>query len=80
MKKTKMKIVLDEEEQEISEAIDLAIDKGILKSVENLERECSFAKEAALNYLRENATEDLLSCIASVNNTINPVTILKSEG
>ena len=44
-------IELDEEEQEITEAID----KGKLKSVANLKEELAFAKEAAANYLRKDA-------------------------
>lgn len=56
MKKKKRDIFdvkLDEYEQEISDAIDQAIDKGGLKSVENLEQELAFAKEAAANFLRK---------------------------
>ncbi len=48
-------IELDEEEKEISEAIDEAIDKGQLKSVENLEEELTFAREAAANYFKKDA-------------------------
>ena len=46
-------IKLDEEEQEISQAIDQAIDKNELKSVDNLEEELALAKEAAANFLRK---------------------------
>jgi predicted DNA binding CopG/RHH family protein len=48
-------VELDEEEKEISEAIDKAIDKGQLKSVDNLEEELVFAREAATNYFRKDA-------------------------
>ena len=44
-------INLDEEEQEISDAIDA----GKLKSVPNVKEEISFAKKAAANYFRKNA-------------------------
>ena len=46
-------VKLDEYEQEISDAVDEAIDKGTLKSVDNLEEELVFAKEAAANFLRK---------------------------
>lgn len=46
-------VKLDEEEQEISQAIDQAIDKNELKSVDNLEEELALAKEAAANFLRK---------------------------
>ncbi|MFT3741558.1 MAG: hypothetical protein QM752_02625 [Gammaproteobacteria bacterium] len=56
MKKIKNNMIkLDEEESEISKAIDVAIDKGILKSVNNLEEELEFSKKAASNYLRKDA-------------------------
>lgn len=56
MKNTKNNMInLDEEEQEISKAIDLAIEKGTLKSVDNFEEELAFAKKAASNYLRKDA-------------------------
>lgn len=48
-------IPLDEEEQEISEAIDKAIDKGKLKSVDYLKKKLAFAREAATNYSRKDA-------------------------
>lgn len=44
---------LDQEEQEISDAVDQAIDKSKLKSVDNLKKELAFAKEAAANYFRK---------------------------
>jgi predicted DNA binding CopG/RHH family protein len=46
-------IDLDSEEQEISHAVDQAIDKSKLKSVDNLKEELAFAKEAAANYFRK---------------------------
>lgn len=46
-------IKLDEEEQKISDAIDQAIDRDELKSVDNLKEELAFAKEAAKNFLRK---------------------------
>jgi predicted DNA binding CopG/RHH family protein len=58
MKKRKHDIYdvkLDEEEQEISDAIDQAIDQGKLKSTDNLEEEMAFAREAAANYFRKDA-------------------------
>jgi predicted DNA binding CopG/RHH family protein len=48
-------VKLDEYEQELSDAIDTAIDRGELKSVDNLEEQMAFAKEAATNYFRKNA-------------------------
>ena len=57
MKKVKKKkpdvfdVTLDEEEREISEAIN----RDKLKSVANLAEEVAFAKAAAANYLRKNA-------------------------
>jgi predicted DNA binding CopG/RHH family protein len=45
----------DEEEKEISEAIDKAIDKGKLKSVDHLKEKLTFAREAAVNYSRKDA-------------------------
>lgn len=56
MKKQKRDIFnvkLDDYEQEISDAIDQAIDKGELRSVDNLEEELAFAKEAAANFFRK---------------------------
>lgn len=56
MKKKKNDIFnskLDPEEQEISDAVDQAIAKGKLKSVDNLKEELAFAKEAAANYFRK---------------------------
>jgi predicted DNA binding CopG/RHH family protein len=56
MKKRKHDIFdvkLDDYEQEISDAIDQALDKGELKSVANLAEELAFAKEAAANFLRK---------------------------
>ncbi|MCE3239081.1 MAG: hypothetical protein K0R24_2062 [Gammaproteobacteria bacterium] len=44
---------LNQEEQNISDAIDQLIDKGKLKSVNNLKEELTFAKEAAANYFRK---------------------------
>ncbi len=58
MKKRKHDIFdveLDEEEQEISTAIDQAIDSGKLKSIDNLEEEMAFARSAATNYFRKDA-------------------------
>lgn len=46
-------VELDEYEQELSDAIDQALDKGELKSVSNMEEELAFAKEAAANFLRK---------------------------
>lgn len=46
-------VKLDEEEQEISHAIDKAIDRNELKSVDDLEKELALAKEAAANFLRK---------------------------
>ena len=54
MKKRKF-IELDNEEQEISNSIDQAIDKGELKSVDNLEEEIALAQEAAATYFRKDA-------------------------
>jgi len=48
-------VELDEEEKEISDAIDKAIDEGCLKSVENLEEELAFARQAAANYFKKDA-------------------------
>ncbi len=56
MKKKKHDIVafgLDQEEQDISDAIDQLIEKGKLKSVNNLKEELAFSKEAAANYFRK---------------------------
>lgn len=56
MKKRKHDIFdvkLDDYEQEISDAIDQALDKGELKSVTNSEEELDFAKKAAANFLRK---------------------------
>lgn len=58
MKKRKRDIFdvpLDEEEQEISDALDKAIDKGKLKSVKHLKEEVAFAREAAARYFRKDA-------------------------
>lgn len=46
---------LDEYEQELSDALDHSIEKGKLKSVDNLKEEMDFAKEAAANYFRKDA-------------------------
>jgi predicted DNA binding CopG/RHH family protein len=48
-------VTLDAEEKKISEAIDKTIENGELKSVENLQEELSFAREAAANYARKDA-------------------------
>lgn len=48
-------VELDEEEQELSDSIDKAIESGTLKSVDNLAEEMAFAKEAAANYFRKDA-------------------------
>ena len=56
MKKRKRDVFdvkLDEYEQEISGAIDRAIDKGTLKSADNLGEEMAFAKKAAANFIRK---------------------------
>lgn len=56
MKKKKNNILnvnLDQEEQEISDAVDQAIAKGKLKSVDNLNEELAFAQKAAANYFRK---------------------------
>lgn len=46
---------LDQEEEEISNAFDVAVDKATLKSVKNLKKELKFAKDAAENYSRKDA-------------------------
>jgi hypothetical protein len=46
-------VELDEEEKELSEAIDKAIDAGTLKSVDNLEEELAVAQQAAANYFKK---------------------------
>jgi predicted DNA binding CopG/RHH family protein len=48
-------VSLDEEERALSEAIDKVIDKGKLKSVDNLKEKLSCAKKAAANYFRKDA-------------------------
>jgi predicted DNA binding CopG/RHH family protein len=56
MKKTKRNIFdikLDKEEQAISDAVDKDIDGGKLKSVKNIKKEMSLAREAAANFLRK---------------------------
>ncbi len=56
MKNTKhdiFDIELDEEEKEIRDTIDKAIDKRQLKSVENLPEELAFTREAATNYFKK---------------------------
>lgn len=58
MKKKKHNIFdvhLDPEEQEISDAIDQAIDSGKLKSVANLKEKVALAREAAAEYFRKDA-------------------------
>jgi len=58
MKKKKRDIFdvkLDEEEQEISDAVDQAIDRGELRSVDNLEESLAFAKDASANFFRKDA-------------------------
>ncbi len=62
MKKKKhdvLDVTLDEEEQEITKAID----RGELKSIDNLHEELAFAKKAAANYLRKDARVNI--CISS---------------
>ena len=54
-KRNNIVIKLDEYEQELSDALDQAIDRNKLKSVDNLEEEIASAKEAAGNYFRKNA-------------------------
>ncbi len=44
---------LDKEEQDISNAIDQAIDRGKLKSSTHLKKELAFAKKAATHFLRK---------------------------
>lgn len=56
MKKTthdKFNIKLDKEEQAISDAIDKSLDHNKLKSVKNLKKEMSLAREAAANFQRK---------------------------
>ncbi len=48
-------IELDEEEQKISDAIDKAIGRGKLKSVANLAKRVTEAKQIAANTLRKDA-------------------------
>ena len=50
---------LDEEEQELSDALDQAMNKGKLNSVDNLAEELIFAKIAATNYLHKVATVNI---------------------
>ncbi len=46
-------VELDDEERETLEAVEQALERGELKSVDNLEEEMAFAKEAAANYFRK---------------------------
>ena len=58
MKKRKRDIFdveLDKEEQEISDALDQAMDKKKLKKTKHLKEELAFAHEAAVNYFRKDA-------------------------
>jgi predicted DNA binding CopG/RHH family protein len=58
MKKRKRDIFdvkLDKEEQEISDALDQAINEKKLKRVKHLKEELAFAREAAVNYFRKDA-------------------------
>ncbi|MDF2867577.1 MAG: hypothetical protein K0S11_1047 [Gammaproteobacteria bacterium] len=48
-------IELDEEEQEISDALDKALERGELKSVPNLEQRMAEARQIAANTLRKDA-------------------------
>jgi len=48
-------VKLDKYEQELSDAIDQAIDQGQLKSVDNLAEEIAFVKKVAANTLRKDA-------------------------
>lgn len=48
-------IELDEEERETLEAVEQALERGKLKSVDNLEEELAFAKKAATDYFRKDA-------------------------
>jgi len=49
-------VKLDDYEQEISDAIDQALDKGELKSIANLAEKLAFSKEAAADFLRQSNT------------------------
>jgi predicted DNA binding CopG/RHH family protein len=58
MKKNKHNILnvkLDSYEQEISDGIDQALEKGLLKNTDNAAEELAFAREAATNFLRKDA-------------------------
>lgn len=44
-------VKLDDYEQEVSNAIDLALDNSMLKSVSNLKEEIEFAQKVANNFL-----------------------------
>lgn len=58
MKKNKRNIFdvkLDDYEQEISDGIDQALEKGQLESADDAVEELAFAREAAANYLRKDA-------------------------
>ena len=58
MKKKKNDIFdvkLDQEEQEISDAVDQAIHSGKLKSVSHLKEKIASAQKAAANYFRKDA-------------------------
>lgn len=48
-------IELDEEEQELSDALDRAVEKGQLRRVSDFDEELAFAQKAATNYLRKDA-------------------------
>jgi hypothetical protein len=48
---------LDPEEQEISDAVDQAIAKGKLKSIDDLDEELAFAQEARVGGCRQSAAE-----------------------
>ncbi|OGO92794.1 MAG: hypothetical protein A3F10_04655 [Coxiella sp. RIFCSPHIGHO2_12_FULL_42_15] len=54
-KQTVFDVTLDEEEREVSDSIDQAIEQGKLKSIEHLEEELAFSREAAANFLRKDA-------------------------
>lgn len=52
---SKKPINLDLEEQELSDALDEALDSHSLKSVDNLQEEMLLAQKAADNYLRKDS-------------------------
>lgn len=48
-------VQLDKEEQELSDALDMAIETGTLESISNMEQHLSDAREAAAQYLKKDA-------------------------